>query len=230
MPWWGYFIAGAILQLIGGYFYYHGTHLRAEQSAEQAKKEIIETNKRLSLNAARDRELKHGELLKKIREKHDMSEDLYVKDLQFYWIEEGNNYYSVGILTRILNRNNERAYVVNTLAFTGSISFGVTSPVHLRADYLNKCPFDNYAIVQKQYYIRPGKETYIDFELNDKIWMKIHHKEYPPYLDFDVKWFLDIDKEGILEIRPEGDSLKVLRFAMIKRDGWNALREGLSNQ
>ncbi|MDP2923212.1 MAG: hypothetical protein Q8O30_05765 [Candidatus Omnitrophota bacterium] len=164
------------------------------------------------------------ELLKKLNEEHNISKDLYIKSISIYWIEEKEEFYRVGLLLRVLNKNNTRSFVVNAMGYQGPISLEVRSTVSFHHITTGQNMFGSAAVAKKQYFIKPGVETYVDFELNKEVNMTIADKKLPPTLRFDFKWFLDLDKDGFLEITSsQGGPFTVETSTIISRQDWDIL-------
>jgi hypothetical protein len=155
---------------------------------------------------------------------HTISKDLYIKSINIYWIEERNEFYRVGLLLRVLNKNNTRAYVVNAMGYKGDVELELRSTVSFRHITTGQNMFGNSAVVKKQYFIKPGTETCVDFELDKETNMIIADKNLPPTLRFNFKWFLDFDIDGFLEIRSsQGGPYIVETSTIISRKDWDNL-------
>lgn len=133
--------------------------------------------------------------------------------------------FSIGILVKVFNSDNTRAFSVSSLAYTGDIVIRGQAPAVFPEEYLTKNPFDSSAVVKGHYFIKPGGETALVFELKNKINVKMTNKKYPPLIDFNVKWFLQIYKQGVLEIFGKSGTFSVSASEVISKTQWDIRRE-----
>jgi len=180
---------GILFQLGGIALYSFGTYCAGEKSHTEVMEGFSETHRNQKAIA---------DLVNK---KYDISKDIYVRDLKAYWIEEEKNKYSIGILITFFNRNNDRAYTVNSLLYSGETVTEGNGPTTFFDDILNRKFFDTIGKVDNGYYLTAGSETMIGFKLDRSFNMFVQYKDHPPLVKFNVKWLLNFDEDGIYEIR-----------------------------
>jgi len=171
--------------------YYFGQKANKQQSAE--------INNQFE-EAKSDRDIKQKTLLEALNKVHSISEDIYFKDVQIYWIEDDEDLYSVGLLFRIFNKNNNRAYVINSMSYLGIISIEGNAPAIFDPGMMSRNPFNECEKISQKYSLQAGQESLIDFKLNTKIKVKMLYKEHPPILKFNVRWIFETDKDGLIEV------------------------------
>lgn len=209
--------------IIGALATYGASHYG--RMAQQYRDRVAEQAR---LTARQDTEKQLAELkellLKKLNEEHNISKDLYIKSINIYWIEEKEDFYRVGLLLKVLNKNNTRSFVVKAMGYQGLISLEVRSTTSFHHITTGQDMFGSAAVVKKQYFIKPGIETCLDFELNKEVNMALADKKLPPILRFDFKWFLDLDKDGLLEITSSNSGTFTTETStIISRKDWDIL-------
>ncbi len=147
--------------------------------------------------------------------KHELSNapNLYVKELTSYLVEEGVDSYRLGVTLDLVNKDNNKVWIVNGVRQRGSFAFDVTkASIILQTVGILKGDGD----VIGTYHLSAGGRTIVKIKAQQLIQMHIVGGD--PKLLLDMNWELILDKKT-LKVTPE----KLVTNGVISSTEWDHL-------
>ena len=145
--------------------------------------------------------------------KIDAQPKVHFQTLRAYYVEDEKDKYRLGLVAQILNKNATQAYVVRGVSYEGGFQIaGGDASYAIRNFVWN----DASAKIQGKYFLSPGGETFIKFQIPHTV--EMHIIGGTPGIQFNGSWTIQIED---MAFRLVPETVKIERVISIKE--WESL-------